>query len=358
MKKLRLVTIIALICAIVLPAMAETNDFLQPPGAPGSRESMLWSLNQRETRKAISELPFLIDKPGSYYLTAPLRGTNEESGITIDADDVKLDLNGFSLNGVSGSVNGVEVTSPFGQRNNISIRNGVIRGWDSYGIQGTNAHDSSVDNVMVYGNGLAGIEIGHNALIKDCTAFGNGYKNNPFRGWDDGIHCGEFGSILNCKSRGNKGAGIYAGMSTKVDGCTAAGNHADGIFSESYGTIKECTVVGNSCGGVTVLEFCRVEDNNCGYNSNTNGFDGAGIRVEGSCNRIENNNVMGNRYGIRMNENVAVFGNLVVRNSASGNTMNFYWNSTGSGNHYGAIIYGGQMGSDFTNSNPWANFEF
>ena len=112
---------------------ADGTDFMEPPGAPDSEESKQWMLNQREPRKAIPELPFTINEPGSWFLSGHLMGTNGQPGITIDSDDVKLDLCGFALNGVPGSAHGITVIGS--ERHNIVIRNGLIRGWEGMGIQ-------------------------------------------------------------------------------------------------------------------------------------------------------------------------------------------------------------------------------
>ena len=74
-------------------------------------------------------------------------------------------------------------------------------------------------------------------------------------------------------------------------------------------------------------------------------------------NRIEDNNVTGNNYGILVPG--GFYGNLIVRNSASGNTVMDYMTATsGGGDHYGAILDPNGLGESFSNSNPWANFKF
>jgi hypothetical protein len=64
--------------------------------------------------------------PGSYYLTTNLTATGVagQHGITISADHVTLDLNGFSLIGVAGSGDGIRVPAA---RLNLVIYNGTVR---------------------------------------------------------------------------------------------------------------------------------------------------------------------------------------------------------------------------------------
>ncbi|NKB23519.1 MAG: hypothetical protein GKR87_03885 [Kiritimatiellae bacterium] len=102
---------------------------LNPPGAPAP---IMKTLNQIEARTAITNVPYTITNSGSYYLTGNFTGIAGTDGITIDLDNVTLDLNGFTLTGVPGSLAGILVPS---SRNNVSIFNGILRAWGTYGVQ-------------------------------------------------------------------------------------------------------------------------------------------------------------------------------------------------------------------------------
>lgn len=54
------------------------------------------TLDQIEARTPIAAAPFAITNPGSYYLTSNLAVTAGDA-ITISADNVTLDLNGFII---------------------------------------------------------------------------------------------------------------------------------------------------------------------------------------------------------------------------------------------------------------------
>jgi len=94
---------------------------LTPPGAPGP---LFKTLSQVEPRTPISA-PTVISNSGSYYMTTNIVVTNgNTTAINITANDVTVDLNGFSLvcTATNGSGDGVNI----GGVNNVWIRNGSI----------------------------------------------------------------------------------------------------------------------------------------------------------------------------------------------------------------------------------------
>jgi parallel beta-helix repeat protein len=72
--------------------------------------------------------------------------------------------------------------------------------------------------------------------------------------------------------------------------------------------------------------------------------------VTGRHNRIENNNVVDNLSGIFI-EPSSGGGNLIVRNSASGNGTNYTVDTT---NPYGELLE--DINGGFGVVSPWANF--
>jgi len=61
------------------------------------------TLDQIEPRTPISSVPFTISAPGSYYVTTNLTPGADQNGIVVAADNVTIDLNGFTLFGGGGS---------------------------------------------------------------------------------------------------------------------------------------------------------------------------------------------------------------------------------------------------------------
>jgi parallel beta-helix repeat protein len=343
---------------------------LTPPGAPAPT---MKTLDQIEPRTPISSLPFTITNSGSYYLTGNL--TSAGGGIIIQTDEVTLDLMGFTLSGGTGS--GIYIS---GNLNNIVIRNGTVRDWTN-GIDIPGARNSQLESLRVFNNGTYGIRVG-SAIISHCEAFSNGGEGIgagatsvvrdciSHDNGGPGITVNFDSAISNCVARQNTGAGIITiygntvkdctanfntaggiivGEGCTVTGCTAKSNGADGIAADGGSTVSGCTSTANTGDGIEVTSSCRVVENTCQGNGAAAG-DGAGIHASSSRNRIDSNTVMGNDRGIDCNPAST---NLIIRNSARGNTTNY---DLVAGNNSGAIILSPGVG--FSATNPWANFEF
>jgi hypothetical protein len=146
--------IISISCLCAGAQIAFAQGSLNPP--PGTPAPTMKTQDQIEPRTPISALPFAITNPGSYYVARDLTGVTNQNGITILTDNVSLDLSGFALRGIPGSLDGIHVS--FGLRN-IAIRNGTIRDWGAFGVNGTNATNSQLENLMASDNGGAGLTV-------------------------------------------------------------------------------------------------------------------------------------------------------------------------------------------------------
>lgn len=343
---------------------AQLTNYWVPRGAPLTDGGVMKTIEMVEPRKEITSIPITITTPGSYYLIASMTGSPSMHGITIRADDVRLDLCGFSLVGTSNSFSGIHVAT---QANNVVLENGVLRNWGWYGVNGTNMFDGTLTDIKAYGNGTAGILAGENCLVERCSAFSNGYDIDLWPGkYDDGIVAYESSTIIDCKARFNNGSGFNVFRAVKLTGCTASENGFIGVYGWNYCTIRDCLVTRNYSDGIAVWDNCRVEGNNCGENGtvwsgSTNYGFGAGIAVFGSASRIENNNVADNDYGIWVH-GVGATANLIIHNSAVGNVYADYMTSvSGGGDYFGQVLDTTDLNSGsngFSAGTPWSNFEF
>lgn len=106
---------------ITCSGLLAQGDLVPPAGPPAPT---MKTLGQLEPRIPISNLPYTIKDSGSYYLTGNLASTT--NGIVIHADNVTLDLMGFTLSGDGGAEsNGIHVEGSSGnERYNLVIKGG------------------------------------------------------------------------------------------------------------------------------------------------------------------------------------------------------------------------------------------
>src|SRR5438105_1283075 len=129
MKKLQNLFVFILGAISLGCVSAWAQGSLTPPGLPGPT---MKTLDQVQPRTPISTLPFQIKNPGSYYLTTNLVLAKGSTGISISADNVTIDLNGFTMSGSSNSAVAIVVD----EQKSLSVKNGSIRNW-------TNAIDAA-----------------------------------------------------------------------------------------------------------------------------------------------------------------------------------------------------------------------
>ncbi len=195
---------------------------------------------------------------------------------------------------------------------------------------------------------------------------------------DDGIRAGGYATIKECKARGNRGSGIYAEYGSRVVDSISAGNDTDGIHVTDYCNVLNCTAARNRKDGITVGSKCRVQNNNCGQNGdyammNSMAPMGAGIRILGNGNRVEDNNVSGNALGIEVDDaynmqyggtaGMSGGGNLIIGNSCVDNWGKAF--DLSNGDYMGGQMYEYDVSNpaNATNAmmdagNPFSNFNF
>jgi parallel beta-helix repeat protein len=178
----------------------------------------------------ITSLPKTITAPGFYYVAGNLTCPSG-IGITVNSDDVTIDLMGFRLSGNSAS-HGIS-----GSTNNVEVRNGTLSGWNhAIDLWGTQCR---IINLRAQGNSY-GINLGTNGghVIKGCTL-----KNNT----DTGIFASD-STISNNVLSVSTGA-FYAIVGDGIiSGNRITGQHKWGIFCTGPANIIGNTVYSSSSG--------------------------------------------------------------------------------------------------------------
>lgn len=448
------------------------GDLTPPPGPPAPTMKTLDQIDAKlEKRTPISSLPYFITNSGSYYVASNLTAVAGQSGITVMADDVTIDLNGFSLIG-SNSFDGIFVLSAY---KNFKACNGTIRNWSGGAITAFEVPDCRFERLQIIGNGM-GVQAGNRCVVEGCSVVSNSFgslsvrKNSAVKGCVSafnggaGIGVAESCTVTDCRTESNTGRGIFtfdqciitgciirsngfggiaAGSDTLISDSTISRNTGNGIEAFSGARIQNCVISGNTLSGINVFmgmisgctisdctisqnqqygisamdntmvsqctvsgntlygmicgpgstitrctasnnggngihaDFnctvencmarfngnngievnggtCRVLGNHCSNNGTTSS-NGAGIRAEGMKNQIENNYVINNDLGIYC---APANANLIIRNSASGNTGTGTPSANYSVefNYFAPIIDVSSQG--FTNTIPQANLEF
>jgi hypothetical protein len=340
---------------------------------------------------------FVISQAGSYCVPSNIIGVSGKSGIRIDSDSVTLDLGGFAMLGVSGSLSGILINTHV----HIVVRNGSVSGWGIDGVDGSTAglariedlradanvgagivinSGSQVNNCVAAQNGGVGIsgsndvlvtgcvssinvshgfQLGGGSTLKSCLAYNNGaagittssvssltvidctaHFNTGF-----GIAGPKRSFVTGTSAEENRGGGISVGGSSTVSNCNASGNTGVGIIASVGSAVTGCTVSGNTADGIQVDNLARVEGNTCQGNG-AGGGDGAGVHATGRINRIDGNMSTQNDRGI----DIDAGGNFVVRNDSSNNTTNY---DVVAGNTNANVE---TPGANFVLTRPWANF--
>jgi parallel beta-helix repeat protein len=286
---------------------------LEPTGPPAPTMKTLDEVEPRIPIPA-SVTPastFVITEPGSYYLTGDRLSSG--TGITIEANDVTIDLMGYRLTGEGAHAGNWKGIYIYGYHN-VEIRNGTICHFGGGGVYAY-GKGHRVINIRALSNGQAGyyrgIYVYADGLVKDCTITGS--------------TCDGITVITNCIVTGNiiydnRGYGIYSGAACTITGNTAYDNKFSGTVAyDGMGIYagSGCTVSGNAAfknenDGIRALPGCTVTRNAAYYNQ------GNGIYAHDACVLTANNARENKQTGIRAGVGCTVVGNTAYKNQYHG----------------------------------------
>lgn len=331
---------------------------------------------------------FRITQPGSYYLTGNVTGVTGRRGIEVAANDVTIDLNGFSLIGVPGSSTGV---FSVGDSRRLALRNGVVRNWGSGGVNisaATAPAEHLIEGIMAVSNLDAGIVAGRGSVVRACIARANSQFGIYVRSGSVvcrcataangaagiaaesnctisecvstsdliGIECTDGCSVTACAVRRATGNGVRARDSCAVVDCVAYDGQLSGIVTGARARVATCIAANNTYDGIECANRSFVSECVCVLNGAGNTRSGLVLTERNS--RAEGNLCTRNGYGVR----AYLDNNFIIRNTCSGNTFNF---GLASGNRILAVnstaagvVSGNLGGASLGSTDPWANFSF
>jgi hypothetical protein len=194
--------------------------------------------------------PATLSRPGRYKLSGNLQAPSGTDGIEITANDVTIDLNGFTISHSPQSLGyGVHAQNV----TRIRVSDGTIFGFGTAGIGGSDL--IVVENMRLLANGTA-ISVNQQARIRNNTIAQNG----------TGISCGQCVVEQNIVTGNSASGAVLVGGSSMLLGNVLVGNGAWGMTSlfeaSGYG---ENILIGNNGGGeqVTGTVASQLHPNYC-----------------------------------------------------------------------------------------------
>jgi hypothetical protein len=300
----------------VLMVMLAAGSVVAGPLVPplGAISSTGKTLTEVEPRIPISG-PINIVNDGSYYLTGNIAGPAGGAAITISAQNVTLDLNGYTISGGQTGVL-IDIVATTG---GLVVQNGTIRNTTGSGVFSrplsfaSDSPPTTLRRLTLDGITDAGVLLGVASVIEDVSVTGASGSTSS-----SGITVGAGSRVRNVRVLGVARRGIDVGSSSTVEGATVISAGIDGVRTGSsctvtgstvqggttgfnigqYSSIAGCTATGASGSGVVVDVGCGVKD--CAVN-NTSGdafVIGAGSSVHDSrATSIEGNGFVATSVG-------------------------------------------------------------
>ncbi len=219
------------------------------------------------------------------------------------------------------------------------------------GVSCTLSECTVADNVFSAALGGDGIHVGEGSIVTRCTVRNNQLGSSSRYG----ILCVSRCVVTHCTSFSNTGGGGAIRVSGgTVESCVVQDNDGSGIVAIGNAIVRNCIASSSDFGIIIGISGrSQIVGNTCSLNQ-------TGFRVTGVAggSRIDGNNAVDNGAGFQINSS----GNLLIRNSASGNTTNY---DVIAGNRVGTVIspaaspaFSGSTGGTGVGTDPWANFSY
>ena len=246
----------------------------------------------------ITSLPAVISTQGLYCLTGNLATSiTSDNAITITANNVTLDLNGWKVGGQSAGT-ATEATGIYSAANNVTVKNGIVRGFH-VGIH-LAGRGATVQNITADQNTNVGIATeGPGSVVQDNQVVDTGGSTAVANEDAAGIVVFGAGSLV---------------QNNMISGLTATGSGLEGAIAFDS-TATQSTARGN-----VVSDTARP----------TGGGSSHGIYMLGTPAVAVSNNIVTN-FDIGVDYSTGATGTY-SRNTAIGCTTSYSGGTAGSGN--------------------------
>ncbi|MEL6330085.1 MAG: right-handed parallel beta-helix repeat-containing protein [Planctomycetota bacterium] len=296
----------SLALSIASAASAQLGPINPPAGVVGDTGPDLSQIDGRTPLSAQNtpgdfDSVFRISRPGSYYLTADLTVPAGDRGIEIAISEVSIDLNGYTIRGLNGSLEAIGVV---GSGDRVRVSGGTVRGTAGGMFLRS---DFVVEDMIIeamQGDGVRGTFLG---IVRSC-------RFDDIDGADaHGVSVNCCAEVVGCRfaSSTTTAAMIEGTQNVNVQGCWF-----NNLRGPAIQVSNECIVAGNSVeftsfslpassAVVIVANRAMVRGNSIEANSNTN-TSVNGILATGTQNRIEDNHITGGRIQSTGSDNVII----------------------------------------------------
>ncbi|MEM0982711.1 MAG: right-handed parallel beta-helix repeat-containing protein [Planctomycetota bacterium] len=309
------------------PALA--GPLTPPAGAVAPTGETLTELGDRvEPRTPISQettpgdaaAQFVITQAGSYYLTENILLLTTSAAIDVRADNVTLDLNGFTIAGLSpAGGTGIRATS----QRAVTIRNGVLNGWEN-AVNCTSSFETTLEGLTSRFALDIAFRAGNESIIRDCRAIDAGNvgffasvstfvaDSKAFNCAGDGFLLGSDSIVRDCRAIGNDRDGFRVNGTAVYERCVALNNFLNGFTGGSNTVMTSCTSTGNRETGIDV-GFSSVVTDSVASENTLDGIDADSRCIVRGCTTGRND-----RDGIRVDFGSSVIDSIASRNGADG----------------------------------------
>lgn len=170
----------------------------------------------------IGSLPYVVTSSGNYQLQSNLTYAGQRNAIEVEAPNVLINLNGFSITNTGNGVYGVLIQ----KRENLTVRNGTISGFQT-GVVLAGSQSRAVNLQLV--KNVFGVQVlASNSTVQDCFIIGTGTQQTG-----NGIQVAASASGILVK--GNQVSEFVVGIVTSGSGSGSSAFVGNYIANSTYG---------------------------------------------------------------------------------------------------------------------------